>query len=139
MRKTKIVRRFPVLRRRLRVVYNTTEYRPRTAEIMSSSTGQKTPPLIRLDEVRKIADLARLEFSEEALEAMAQSMSDILTLMRALDEADVQGVEPLLNPLDQVQRLRADAVGEEPQKESLQAIAPDADGDYYRVPRVIDG
>lgn len=105
---------------------------------MSTTTNPSKPNLIDLAEARKIAALAKLKFSDDELKAMAQSMSDILQLMRALDEVDTTGVEPLLNPVDQVQRLRADKVTEAPQQESLQTIAPDAGDGYYRVPRVID-
>ena len=101
-------------------------------------SNQAKQTLIDLAEVRKIAGLARLRFSDDELRAMARSMSDILKLMRALDEVDTKEVEPLLNPVDQEQRLRADEVDEASQKDSLQAIAPDARDGYYRVPRVID-
>lgn len=105
---------------------------------MSAQAGKKTSVLVHPDEVRKIADLARLKFNAEELETMAQSMSDVLSWMRTLDEVDTQGVEPLLNPLDQVQRLRVDAVTEKPQKDDLQALAAEAGEGCYQVPRVID-
>ena len=104
---------------------------------MSAPNAPKTPSL-QIDEARKIARLARLQFSDEDLHAMAQSMSSILTLMAVLDEVDTDQVEPLFNPLDQVQSLRSDVITETLQKDDLQAIAPDSANGYYQVPRVID-
>ena len=105
---------------------------------MSDKASQPSPPLIHLNEARKIAGLARLQFSEKELNLMARSMSETLTMMRILDEVDTSGTEPLLNPLDQAQALRADLVKEASQKDDLQALATDASDGYYKVPRVLD-
>ena len=105
---------------------------------MPDKSGQPHPPLIHLDEARKIAGLARLQFSEKELNRMTRSMSEILGMMRALDEVDTGETEPLLNPLDQAQVLRADLVTEASQKDDLQALATGAGDGYYKVPRVID-
>ena len=55
-----------------------------------------------------------------------------------LQAADTDAVEPMANPLDAVQRLRADEVTEHNQREAFQAIAPAVDNGLYLVPRVIE-
>jgi aspartyl-tRNA(Asn)/glutamyl-tRNA(Gln) amidotransferase subunit C len=55
-----------------------------------------------------------------------------------LQAADTRDVEPMANPLDAVQRLRADEVTEENRREAYQAIAPAVENGLYLVPRVVE-
>ena len=67
---------------------------------------------LNADEVRQIAHLARLQISDDAVDAYAGDLNNILVLVEQMDAVDTAGVEPLASPLDAVQRLRADAVTE---------------------------
>lgn len=89
-------------------------------------------------EVKKIAQLAAIEVDDEALEAVGGKLSNILDLFAQLSAADTEGVEPMAHPLDQVQRLREDAVTEIDQHEKFQAIAPLTQERLYLVPKVIE-
>ena len=51
---------------------------------------------------------------------------------------EVEGVEPLAHPTDMVQRLRADAVTEPDQRETLLAGAPKSERGLFLVPKVIE-
>lgn len=89
-------------------------------------------------EVENIAQLARLKIEEQDLPSYTESLSNILNLVDQLQAVDTEGVEPLANPLDATQRLRADEVSEENQREHFQKIAPQAEAGLYLVPKVIE-
>ncbi|MBU2885429.1 Asp-tRNA(Asn)/Glu-tRNA(Gln) amidotransferase subunit GatC [Gilvimarinus agarilyticus] len=89
-------------------------------------------------DIEKLAELARLQISEEAAAETAQSISQVLELVDQLQAADTQNVKPMAHPLDAVQRLRADVVTETDQRESLQAMAPATQDGLYLVPKVIE-
>lgn len=89
-------------------------------------------------EVAEVAQLARLRIPETALEDVTGRFSRILEMVAELDTVNTQGVEPMSNPHDMVQRLRVDEVTEGDQREALQAVAPETEQGYFLVPRVID-
>lgn len=90
------------------------------------------------DEITKIAHLARLQISEQQLPKLSGDIANILDLVDQLQAADTSNVEPMANPLDAVQTLRADAVTEENQRDKFQAIAPEKEDGLYLVPKVIE-
>ena len=93
---------------------------------------------IEQQEIEKIAELARIRIDESAVGEVTQRITEILAMVDQLQAADTEGVEPLSNPLDATQRLRADAVTESNQREDFQAIAPNVENGLYLVPKVID-
>ncbi len=90
------------------------------------------------NEVMKIAHLARMSISADAVERYAQDLSGILALVEQMNQLDVQGIEPMAHPLDMSQRLRADVVTESNQRDLLQAHAPAVENGLFLVPRVIE-
>lgn len=90
------------------------------------------------EEVQYMAHLARLQFSEEETESLAEEMNRILDYMSDLEEVDTGDVEPLEHVIDLEYRLRDDRAEEPLSHEEALKNAPDADSDYFRVPRVID-
>ena len=90
------------------------------------------------NDVKKIAHLARLGIDEQQVEHYAQDLSSILDLMTQMGQQNTAGVQPMAHPLDQTQRLRADAVTEANQREHFQAIAPQTEAGLYLVPKVIE-
>lgn len=93
---------------------------------------------IQQDEIEKIAELARIRIAPEAAAEVTSRIANILTLVDQLQAIDTAGVEPMANPLDAVQRLRADAVTETNQRDAFQALAPAVDSGLYLVPKVIE-
>ena len=93
---------------------------------------------LKSDDVRSIAQLARLHIDEDAIEHYAEELSSILSLMEQMNQVDSSGVTPLANPLDATQRLRGDEVTETDQRDKFQKIAPDVAAGLYRVPKVIE-
>jgi aspartyl-tRNA(Asn)/glutamyl-tRNA(Gln) amidotransferase subunit C len=90
------------------------------------------------EQLDHIARLARLRLEPEATAPLQRSLQDILQLVEQLQGANTEGVEPLANPLDATQPLRADCVTETDQRAAFQAIAPATEAGLYLVPRVIE-
>ena len=93
---------------------------------------------ISVEEVRRIASLSRLRFSEEKEEELAEQMSSILDYMEKLNELDTSGVPPMSHVLDLKNVYREDEVETRISREEALSNAPDADSTYFRVPKVID-
>ena len=89
-------------------------------------------------EVENIAQLARLKVDEKQTESVTEALNNILNLVDEMQAVDTQGIEPLANPLDATQRLRADQVTEPDQREHFQKLAPSTEAGLYLVPRVIE-
>jgi len=90
------------------------------------------------NEVKNIAHLARLNIDESDVEAMAKNLSSILDLVAQMNAVDTSGVTPMAHPQDLTQRLRADEVLEQNQREHFQKIAPQTENGLYLVPKVIE-
>jgi len=93
---------------------------------------------LKIEDVRNIAQLARLQIDDSSLEQYASDLSNILALAEQMNTVDTSNVSPMAHPLDATQRLRPDEVTESNQREKFQAIAPDVENGFYRVPKVID-
>ncbi len=89
-------------------------------------------------QVRDIADLSRLQIDEAQIAEYQKNLSNILDLVDQLSAVDTSSIEPMAHPLDAVQRLRADVVTEENNRDHFQRIAPQTDNGYYLVPRVVE-
>ena len=92
---------------------------------------------VSTDEVRHIARLARLQFSDDEEEQLAQEMSRILDHMDTLNALDTTGVPPMSHVLDLRNVSREDEVDERIDRDDALQNAPDTDGTYFRVPKVI--
>ena len=90
------------------------------------------------DDVNRIAYLARLGIDKQDVESYAKDLSGILDLMTRMSELNTDNVEPMAHPMDQAQRLRADLVTEQNNRENFQAIAPQVEAGLYLVPKVIE-
>ncbi len=89
------------------------------------------------DDVRHVAELARLEFSEEEEARLAEEMSRILDYAEKLDELDTSGVPPMSHVLDVTNVFRDDEIASHIDQEQALAPAPEADDEYFQVPPVI--
>ena len=93
---------------------------------------------ISVDEVKKIAHLARLRLDEQEAQGYADSLSQILGLIEQMNAVDTTGVSPMAHPLDMHLRLREDSPVEPDQRNKFQKIAPATEAGLYLVPRVIE-
>jgi aspartyl-tRNA(Asn)/glutamyl-tRNA(Gln) amidotransferase subunit C len=93
---------------------------------------------LSLDDVKRVANLARIEVSEdEAGTALAQ-LSGIFGLIQQMQAVNTSAIKPMSHAQDVTQRLRADAVTEIDQRELFQSIAPQVEAGLYLVPKVIE-
>jgi aspartyl-tRNA(Asn)/glutamyl-tRNA(Gln) amidotransferase subunit C len=90
------------------------------------------------EDIRKIANLARLKIDEADVSAYAGTLTSILDLVEQMNAVDTSNVVPMSHPLDAVQRLRDDCVSETDQREAFQAVAPATEDGLYLVPKVIE-
>lgn len=87
--------------------------------------------------VDHIANLARLEFENEAKDEIVKDLNNIVAFVEKLNELDTAGVEPLIYLSEEINILREDdAKLVITQKEALMN-APKKDSDYFKVPKVI--
>ena len=107
----------------------------------SASRFQLNPALhmsVSRDDVRHVAQLARLDFSAEEEAQMADELSRILDYVDKLDELDTSGVPPMSHVLDVTNVFRPDAVEQRIDRAQALEPAPEADDEYFRVPKVIE-
>ena len=93
---------------------------------------------LKIEDVRNIAQLARLKIDDSSVEQYATELSRILALAEQMSAVDTTDVTPMAHPMDATQRLRPDEVTETDQRDKFQAIAPDVERGFYRVPKVIE-
>jgi aspartyl-tRNA(Asn)/glutamyl-tRNA(Gln) amidotransferase subunit C len=95
---------------------------------------------LSIQEVRRIAQLARLKLSPEEEQLFQGQLSAILAYVEQLETLDVAGVEPMTHALaaGDVAPLRDDVVKPSLLPEEALANAPAAEGTYFKVPRIIE-
>ena len=96
---------------------------------------------LTLEQVRRVAHLARIEISEVEADSTPGHLSEIFALIETMQAVDTSGVEPMAHAQDVAQRLRADRVTESDevaQRTAFQAIAPETEAGLYLVPKVIE-
>ena len=93
---------------------------------------------LTLQEVKRVAWLARIEITDAEAEAAQGHLNDIFKLIEQMQSIDTEGVAPMAHGQDVVQRLREDRVTESDQHALYQSIAPQVEGSLYLVPKVIE-
>lgn len=93
---------------------------------------------LTLEQVRRIANLARLELPDAEAEATRVKLNGIFSLIEQMQAVDTSGVEPMSHPQDVPQRLREDRVTEPDRREDYQRIAPQTESGLYLVPKVLE-
>ncbi len=88
-------------------------------------------------EVAKVAKLARLELTDETIAQYSAQLGDILGYMDKLGELDTQSVEPMYTPVDHTTVLREDEVKKLVPREDILKNAPETDGAFFIVPRIV--
>jgi aspartyl-tRNA(Asn)/glutamyl-tRNA(Gln) amidotransferase subunit C len=93
---------------------------------------------LTLEDVKRVADLARLAIDETEARSVLSQINDVFRLIAEMRAVDTRGVEPMAHALDVVQRLRADKVTESDQHDLYQSVAPQVESGFYLVPKVIE-
>jgi aspartyl-tRNA(Asn)/glutamyl-tRNA(Gln) amidotransferase subunit C len=94
---------------------------------------------ITLDKVRDVARLSRLELSDEQARRFTTQLEPILEYVAKIRELDLGSVEPMAHALPLKNVLREDVVEQSLPLEKVLQNAPEADGPFFKVPKVIGG
>ncbi len=89
------------------------------------------------EDVKKVAVLARLEFSEGEIAVFTEQLGKIVTFVEQLSEVVTDGIEPLAHPLDVHSVVRPDCNHPGLPREAALANSPNSDGMFFLVPPVM--
>jgi len=94
----------------------------------------------KIDEaqVRKVAKLSRLDLTEAEVEEFTGQLSAIIDYVEKMNELDTEGVEPLAHCLPINNVFRDDSIKESLGTEKTLANAPQRDGEFFKVPKILD-
>jgi len=88
--------------------------------------------------VRRIARLARIKVTDQEAKALEKEISGILDWVKQLDEVDVANVEPMTRVTPMTLRKRDDKVTDGEIPEQVLANAPQREGNFFVVPKVVE-
>lgn len=89
------------------------------------------------DDVARIAHLARLELTPEKAARFAPQLDQVLAYMDTLGQADTASVEPMYSPVEHATVTRPDEVRREHSRDEVLANAPETDGQFFIVPKIV--
>lgn len=93
---------------------------------------------LTLDDIHKVAHLARIEISTQEAQATLNKLSGIMDLIADMQAVDTTHVEPMSHAQDLSQRLREDAITKINERALFQENAPAVAEGLYLVPQVIE-
>ena len=92
---------------------------------------------ISSSDVRKVAQLARLELPDDQIELYTAQIEEILSYVDQLQEIDTKNVSPTTRAVEVVNAMREDLVDVKCLREDILNQAPHREGDFFRVPRIL--
>ena len=92
--------------------------------------------MISEEQVRHVANLARLGLTDEEVRRMGEQLGAILDSIEKIQELDLEGVPPTANPLHLTNVFRPDEPRAELTQEEALSTAPDPVDDLFAVPRI---
>lgn len=92
---------------------------------------------VSLEETKKIAELARLQLSEDELKKYQFHLNEILTYVEKLNELDTDEIQPTYYVQTSRETLREDRTKPSLTLEEVMQNAPAHGNDFFRVPKVI--
>jgi aspartyl-tRNA(Asn)/glutamyl-tRNA(Gln) amidotransferase subunit C len=93
---------------------------------------------LSIEDIKKIAHLARIEVSESEAQATLTKLTGIMGLIEQMQAIDTTGIAPMSHSQDVIQRLRDDVVTKVNERELFQNNAPAIADGLYLVPKVIE-
>jgi aspartyl-tRNA(Asn)/glutamyl-tRNA(Gln) amidotransferase subunit C len=92
---------------------------------------------ITANDVRKVAQLARLDLAEDTIATYTSQLERILDYVGHLETVDTTGIPPTTRAVEVVNVTRADLVDATPVREQLLDLSPQREGDFFRVPKIL--
>ena len=113
---------------------------------MSDPTVAEPNSRVSLEEVRHVADLANLELTAEELPKMAHDLDAVLGFIAQLNELDTTELPPMAQVAEALgqapplhgESLRQDALRPSVDRSQVMHEAPESDGKFFKVPKVIE-
>ncbi|MBD2041113.1 Asp-tRNA(Asn)/Glu-tRNA(Gln) amidotransferase subunit GatC [Microcoleus sp. FACHB-672] len=93
--------------------------------------------MIDRDQVRKVAHLARLELTAEEEEQFTTQLGSILDYFEQLSELNTENVPPTTRVIDVSNITRPDDLQPYPYREEILNCAPDQEGEFFKVPKIL--
>jgi aspartyl-tRNA(Asn)/glutamyl-tRNA(Gln) amidotransferase subunit C len=93
--------------------------------------------MIDLEQVRKVANLARLELTTEEEKEFLPQLNGILDYFQQLSELNTTDVPPTTRAIDVSNVTRPDELRPYPDRDALLGEAPEQDGDFFKVPQIM--
>ena len=97
---------------------------------------------VTVADVERVAELAHLELAPEEIEPMLRDMNAILDYVAELNQLDTSGIEPLaqVSELESaaVPEPRLDRIAPSLARSAVMGQAPETDGAFFKVPKVIE-
>ena len=90
------------------------------------------------ESVQRIAILARLRLTADEESEITGQLDRIISYMDKLNELDTANIELFNHDIDNLSALRDDKVANQPNTDALLANAPDRDGNFFMVPKIIE-
>ena len=90
------------------------------------------------EQVRVVAELARIGISDAEAKTVQAKLNDIFELIGQMQKVDTEGVEPMAHAQGAALRLRPDKVTEKDQRDLFLSVAPQREAGLYLVPKVIE-
>jgi aspartyl-tRNA(Asn)/glutamyl-tRNA(Gln) amidotransferase subunit C len=104
--------------------------------------GERMAAKVSVKDVERVAELAHLELTPAESDAMLHDLNAILDYMAELNELDTAGVLPLSQVTELLGAegggLRADAVAPSLDRAAVMAQAPETNGAFFKVPKVLE-
>ncbi len=95
--------------------------------------------MIDVDQVRKVAKLARLELSEAEEQQFTGQLNNILEYIQQLNELDTEDVLPTTRAIEVSNITRPDQLEVFAEREAILDSAPDREEDFFKVPKIMGG
>lgn len=92
---------------------------------------------LSLEEVRKVAHLARIKLAPDEEKKFADQLSAILDYVAQLNELEVTDVEPTTRAIDVSNVMRDDRLESYEHRDSILENAPDRDEEFFKVPKIL--
>ena len=93
--------------------------------------------MIDREQVKKVAHLARLDITPDEEAEFTGQLNDILGYFEQLSELDTENVAPTTRAIEVINITRSDELEPFPHKDALLASAPEQEGQYFRVPKIM--
>ena len=93
---------------------------------------------VTIDNVKRVAKLARIAVSDERAETMQGELNTILGFIDQLKEVDIEGVEPMTSVVDAAMKKRVDVVNDGDKADDIIANSPASEDNFFMVPKVIE-